>query len=534
MSRRRFAVVPVALAAAVIVAVLSAIAAVSASSQDHYAAPGGRAGAAGSADDPWDLATALSGAEGAIAAGDTVWLAAGVYSGAFTSSLPGTSDAPIVVRALPGARATLDGAGFSDPVLTVKGAWTTFQDLEITNSDPSRPAVKSSRPTGVAAFAPGSKFVHLYVHDAGQGFGFWSEAPDSEIYGCVIYHNGATTYDHGIYVQNRDGGKRMVDNVIFQNAGAGIHAYGTSAASLANLWIEGNAVFDNGVLVPDSGDGSANLVVGGGAPVRGLRVYGNSTWTRELHDTTASFGSDTPSVDAIVQGNRFVGFVDVVGWAALSMSGNAFTGSTTLVRLETTLGLPSPFLGWDDNRYVSGETEWQPFSLTTSSGTRGFWYPDWQAATGSDANSEYTVGPPTGVDVVVRPSRYEPGRATVIAYDWNSAPSVSADLSGTVEEGARYEIRTALDPFGPAVAAGVYAGGEVSIPMRARPVASPAGLAAPATTAPQFDVFLVTSGAAPTPTPTATPGPRSATPTPSGGSPPAEVTPRRPPKSGGS
>ena len=525
MPRRRLLA---ALAAVAVLAVFFAIEAVSASSTDHYVAPGGHEGAAGSADDPWDLATALSGADGAVAAGDTIWVAAGVYPGSFTSALAGTSDAPVVVRALPGARATLDGAGSSDPVLTVKGAWTTFQDLEITNSDPSRPAVRSSRPAGVAAFAPGSKFVHLVVHDAGQGFGFWSEAPDSEIYGCVIYHNGATTYDHGIYVQNKDGGKRMVDNVIFQNAGAGIHAYGTSAASLANLWIEGNTLFDNGSLLPGTQDASANLVVGGGAPVRGLRVYSNSTWTRELHDTTASFGSDTPSVDAIVQGNRFVGFVDVVGWAALSMSGNAFTGSTTLVRLETSLGLPSPLLGWDDNRYVSGETEWQPFSLTTPSGTRGFWYPDWQAATGSDAHSEYVVGPPAGTEVVVRPSRYEPGRATVIAYDWSGASSVSADLSGVVAEGDRYEIKTALDPFGPAVASGVYAGGEVSIPMRARAVESPAGLPAPATTSPQFDVFLVTSAAPPaTPAPSLTPTP------PASGDPPPDVTPPRPPKRGG-
>lgn len=527
----------IAITGAVAAAVLAGLAvaprrAAAGSGREHYVAAGGRETGSGSADDPWDLATALSG-RADVSPGDTVWLEGGVYSGAFLCELSGTADAPIVVRALPGARATIDGAGFSDPALTVRGSWTVYQDFEVTNSTPSRPAVRDGRPTGVAVFGPNTKFVHLAVHDAGQGFGFWSEAPDSEIYGCLIYNNGTTSYDHGIYVQNATGAKRMVDNVVFHNAGCGIHGYGSSEASLKNLWIEGNALFDNGIVTP--GDPSANLLVGGGTPASGLRVLSNATWTRERHDTTAQIGSDAGNVDAIVQGNRFVGYVSVLNWAALSMAGNSFCGSTTLVALETTLSLPSPFFGWDRNRYVSEERQWQPFTLLTPGETRGFWYPDWQAATGADSESAYEKSAPRGTEVLVRASRYEPGRAMIVAYNWDRTGSVSADLTGVLSEGDRFEIRSAQNPWGPAIRSGVYAGGAVSIPMTATAVAVPAGLPAPASAAPEFDVFLLTSSAAAAPTSTPRPPPPAAgtptpTPTSAGGAPTPAVTRSRPSK----
>src|SRR5690242_7032234 len=51
-----------------------------------YVAPGGTRVGPGTRDAPWDLATALA----CAAAGDTVWLRGGVYSGSFATMLRGT------------------------------------------------------------------------------------------------------------------------------------------------------------------------------------------------------------------------------------------------------------------------------------------------------------------------------------------------------------------------------------------------------------------------------------------------------------
>src|SRR2546422_8664311 len=72
----------------------------------YYVTPGGSASSSGGASSPWDLATALSGGGGRVQPGDTIWLGAGTYQGAFTSTLTGSAGSPIVVRQYPGERAT--------------------------------------------------------------------------------------------------------------------------------------------------------------------------------------------------------------------------------------------------------------------------------------------------------------------------------------------------------------------------------------------------------------------------------------------
>ena len=51
------------------------------------------------------------------------------------------------------------------------------------------------------------------------------------------------------------------DNVIFANYSHGLHAYGSGTAHLNNIWVEGNTVFQNGVLSAVSG--GRNLLIGG-------------------------------------------------------------------------------------------------------------------------------------------------------------------------------------------------------------------------------------------------------------------------------
>src|SRR5437660_8680535 len=93
----------------------------------HYVASIRSASGDGSAGKPWDLATALA-QPSAVQPGDTIWLRAGTYRGAFTSRLTGTASAPIIVRQYPGERATIDGN------LVLRGAYAWYWGFEITSS----------------------------------------------------------------------------------------------------------------------------------------------------------------------------------------------------------------------------------------------------------------------------------------------------------------------------------------------------------------------------------------------------------------
>src|SRR5512143_2513470 len=113
---------------------------------DFYVSPTGTTGTGvgtGTVSNPWALQTALS-QPAAVHPGDTIWLRGGTYTGAFTSYLTGTSSQPIVVRAYPGERATLDGniypsgLGPAANTLQVEGEYTWYWGLEITNSNPNR------------------------------------------------------------------------------------------------------------------------------------------------------------------------------------------------------------------------------------------------------------------------------------------------------------------------------------------------------------------------------------------------------------
>ncbi len=188
---------------------------------DHYVSPRGTSDGDGSEASPWDLATALA-HPAAVQPGDTLWLLGGTYPGSFTSDLTGTARAPIVVRQKDGERATLDGGDTGGaPILAVGGAYTWFWGFEITSSDPKRTTSETGSSPGdiprgdciitrqSEGEAIGVKFVHLILHDCRQGYGFWKEAEDAEIYGNVIYYNGWDAPDrghgHGIYTQNDTG-----------------------------------------------------------------------------------------------------------------------------------------------------------------------------------------------------------------------------------------------------------------------------------------------------------------------------------------
>ncbi len=332
-----------------------------------YVAPNGTSGGSGTIDSPLDLRTALGG--GRVSPGDTVWVRGGTYRGDFVNSLNGTSAARITVRAVPGERATIDGH------LIVLGSNVTFWGIEVMSSTPT-----SSGALGINVKAPGSRFVNMIVHDeSASGLGVWTEAPDAEVYGSLVYNNGThPNLDHGIYAQGNAGLKRIHDNVIFNNWTYGLHIYTGSGGYIRNFDVQGNTAFNNGTTGPYLT--ASDLFIGGEVAADNITFAENNTF-RNARDMSMSMGyAGTQHGSLVLRDNYVVGGFEIFSWSPVSNTG------TTVIR-----------------------------------------------------------GTPTGpARVVVRPNRYEAGRAHVTVYNWANQGSVSANLAGRA--GRRRPLRGAQRP----------------------------------------------------------------------------------------
>lgn len=452
-----------------------------------YVAPDGKADGDGSKNHPWDLASALS-RQSKVKAGDTVWLRGGVYKGTFKSRLAGTEDKPILIAQFTNERATIDGS------LMVDGEWTIFWGFEVTNTNTDR---ANERPTGVEVNGAHTKFINLVVHDGGNGFGFWSSALDSELYGNIVYNNGWREIDrghgHGIYTQNEEGTKLIRDNVIFNQYGWGIHAY-TEEGALDGLDFEGNVSFDNGA---PAGARYDNILVGGRQPASRITLVSNYTYE------TPGDGDAKPNVrlhyeatnnkDLTVKDNYFAGgspVASVADWLNVTLTGNTFYGAKQLLELGMPQGINASAYAWDNNTY-DGAGRASAFSFQGQS----LDFAAWQNATGFDRASSWNVvaaGHTGGERVFVRPNLYEPGRAHIVVYNWDKRESVDADVSGILQRGAKYEVRSAQNFFGTPVLSGTYDGKPLHLPTTAQKIAKPVGANFnPPQTAPEFNVFVL-------------------------------------------
>ncbi len=448
----------------------------------HHVAPAGAATGDGTRERPWDLATALAGAGGRIAPGDTVWLGGGTYRGRFRTALAGAPGAPIVFRQRPGERATIDGT------LRADGAHLVFWGFEITQSDPA-----DSGTYGIQANASHSRFINLVIHDVGtQGVSFWNPGVDSELYGCIVYNNGThENLDHGVYVHNETGTKRLRDNVFFANYARGIQVYASRrSAAIRNVVLEGNVAFDNGVTSARST--RVNLLVNAQVATEAITATGNllyfSPGAGGINVRLGSYAAE-PNRDVAVRGTYAaggdVGLEMPWPWERAAIEDNVFVGSRTMVRSGGD-GLGARYV-WRGNRYATdGGAVWRH-------GDRNLDQAGWRAATGLGAEDS-VIAPPDSTVVFVRPNAYEAGRATIVVYNWGRDSVVRAAVGAVLAPGDRYEVRNVQDLFGAPVAAGTYAGEPVALPMGGvEPPAPvrPTPARAPRT-GPAFDVFVLT------------------------------------------
>jgi cephalosporin-C deacetylase-like acetyl esterase len=276
--------------------------------KQYYVAPTGKADNAGSAAEPWDIASALDGKR-TIEPGTVIWIKGGTYkhptrnSPLYQVKLAGTKDAPIHVRAMPGERVTLDGGLFIAPGAAHLWVW----DIEIMFSETNRVSPNASAPPGYPAVSGieirggnDCKYINLTIHDCFQGMGFWIPATDSEVHGCVIYNNGYQGQDrhhgHSIYTQNKTGTKTITGCILSARkdrteGSYTMHVYGSGKSALENYVIEDNIAY-----------GVGTFLVGGGAPVRNVKLSRNY-----LHSINMQLGYGAQNDDCELRDNLIAG-----------------------------------------------------------------------------------------------------------------------------------------------------------------------------------------------------------------------------------
>ena len=467
---------------------------------NHHVSPDGTPESDGSEANPWDLGTALA-ATDRVNPGDTIWLHAGTYRGGYESTLCGEPGKPVVVRSVRGDRVTLDlnPRDEKDPgTLTLRGADVVYRDFEVTCTHPNRETtIAGSWPDDIrrgSVDIRGDRIsaVNLVVHDLGTGFGFWAEGEGGEISGCLIYYNGWRGPDrghgHGIYTQNARGTKRIRDNVIFHQFGHGIQAYGSEKASLKGFEIEGNVIFDNGVLTKP-GDRSTGLLVGGATPAERIVVRENVVVGSGIR---LGYTWGTVSEDLVCEKNYSEGLI-VRDFRRGSVSQNTVVAHSQAAQWEAADTLLRGGLAWDRNTYHITDGRWGECSVQEKGKTRSLTFAQWQETTGHDAGSTFQKGAPIDLRVIVRPNTHEPGRALIAVINPGERPEVEVDLSDVLNEGQAFRIVSVRDVFGPALLTGVFKEKAVNIPLNAVKGPLPVGLTEVKlpVTEPGFSTFLV-------------------------------------------
>jgi hypothetical protein len=197
--------------------------------------------------------------------------------------------------------------------------------------------------------------------------------------------------------------------------------------------------------------------------------------------------SSTRNGTVQLQRNTVVGGSTVLElgyWSSATLSANTLVGPSGLVRLND--GSTSGKV-WSANvhRRDPGASAWHWAG-------RSYSFSAWRSATGLAATDQAITGVPIGAQVIVRPNRYEPGRAMVTVYNWSRLGAVAVNLASVLSAGQSYEVYNVQNLASP-VAGGVFGGGSITLPMSGVTPPPPVGMGSSRSprTGPDFDVFII-------------------------------------------
>ena len=150
----------------------------------------------GTAEDPWDIASALAGGHPEVRPGDTIWIGPATYHATpevggmgYEVRLAGREGQPIRVRARPRG----DHRRRPEPRIP--------HDLR-GDPRPGHHRLPADRPAGAARPHLSQRqpalgrpecphrhrlqFINLVIHDNSQGVSWWTPSKDGELYGCLV------------------------------------------------------------------------------------------------------------------------------------------------------------------------------------------------------------------------------------------------------------------------------------------------------------------------------------------------------------
>lgn len=428
------------------------------------------------------------------------------------------------VRGWNGTVASAHGAGAPGvvvgTVLEVSGNDAVFRDFEVTNTYPVRidlvnsnnnyTLLSTTRGAGISVHGARVKILNTIVHDTLDGIDAWSQAPDSEITGNIIYNCGIEGADrghgHALYQENAQGTRLVKDNIQLNSFDLGAQFYGVTGPFVGGH-IEGNVNFNSGSPYHKSAAvRSRNMLVGTDSQsIPSVEIKDNYFYQPQgLNASDLSMGYGTIQNDsATLTGNYITAGFDVNRWARVTFTDNTIAqynpGGNTISNM-TSLNDPNAVsIQWDNNRYFDlsrlvncvGGSLRANFGIPGVSGACGgmLLFSEWQSR-GLDVHSQYSNTKAPNA-IFVRQNPYDAKRAHIVVYNWEKSPSVMVDLS-FVPVGSAIEIRSSQNIFGMPTYEGVYQGGSVSLSMQDLNVAAPIGYGyTPASTAPEFNAFLL-------------------------------------------
>ncbi len=427
-----------------------------ANGRNYYVAPHGDSAGDGTRAHPFNVNDVFSGRRG-VGPGDTVFLSSGTYKGRFDIKASGSAAAPVVVMSAPGAWAVFAGA----LELHDNTHYLWLMNFEITgNFDSSKLRVTTEKGSNIAGlnrkdglivgtgYNRGIKVINLLIHDVvGDGLSIWSKAINTEAYGNIIYNNGWDAPDrghgHGIYTQNDTGTKVICDNICFWNLGScGIQVY-TERGTIRNYRLDGNIHLNNDDW----------FLVGGYRPLDHITVTNN--YMGENSKMNLGYMSKQPNRNLYAAGNYIQNAI-VAQWENMTFVHNTIFGELTYAPIDSTIDTGYHI---DSNIYYRNGEKINYCKMRTSFAEMN--------GMGFERHGEVRreVVPNDNL-IVVRPNKYEPGRANIVVYNWVRADKVAVNLAGVLEKGDRFEIRDVQHYLGEPVVTGTFTGATIDIPMK--------------------------------------------------------------------
>jgi parallel beta-helix repeat protein len=372
--------------------------------------PAGSNSNSGSEAAPW---ATLQHAADSVAAGDTVIVQAGSYTGMYLTS-SGTAEAPIVFRAADGeiASVTADNPVTPDGI-NIEGAdYVVIQGF----------TVNGRGRAGIRAVLCEHVTIRENSLDANEKWGILTGFCDD----LLIEDNVASNsqIEHGIYVSNSGDRPVIRGNLLFDNAANGIHMNGDVSLGgdgvISGALVEDNVIFGNGAQ--------------GGSGINGDGVQDSLFRNNLIYDTHASgislyqIDGGEPSSDNSVLNNTIIVAADG-RWGINVQDGS--TGNTVKNNIvysrhgyrgamsvceECLIGFAS------DHNVVENR-------FTLDDGDSVLTLPEWQSATGQDSNS-VSVADVDALFVDSAAGNYHlvPGAAVDVG---ENLPGVPDDLDGT-------------------------------------------------------------------------------------------------------